>query len=187
MAARELVKRQILSMERELAILHELCTKVELRVPFLRLVQKNEIVQLRMRFDPDESNCFVLRQQPVIWLSYDWKDQNGVQSKLDSRERYIEFAWFGVKIRAHFMPVSHWKDRKFTFRFAETRTSIAFYSICTVADSIPSLPRSLYCKGELPTTYLPGTIKKHIAALRYTRHSMERLLQAFDQLADRYI
>jgi len=186
-ATQEIVKRQIIAMEKDLAEIHALCTNVKLCIPFLRLVQRKDILQLRMRFDPEETKCFVLRQQPVIWLSYDWKDQKGVQSKPGSRERYIEFEWFGVKARAYFMPVSHWQDREFTFRFVGTGTPISFYSKCTLTECIPSLPRSLYSNDMPPTNYSPVVIKKHIAAVRYTRQCMESLLESFDQVADKYM
>lgn len=183
----EVVKQHIVSMEQNLAVIYKLSTEAELYIPFLRLVQRNELLQLRMRFNYEEKKYYVLRQQPVIWLSYDWKHHRGVQSKPDSMERYIEFEWFGLKARAYFMPVPHWKDREFTFRFATTNTSIVFNSSCTMADIIPPLPRSLFYKDGDLRKCTSEVIKKHVAALRYTRYHIKAILELFDKLADKHM
>lgn len=183
-AARGAVKENVIAMQEELADAHKLYAETEITLPFLRLVCLDEnILQMRLRIDPADSKFYVMRHCPVVWLSYYWRKQKGLPAGKTTRTRYFEFMWFSVKIRAYFRPTSHWKDRVFTFRFADTNARVTYNATSKMTDIIPPLPPPLYTADSKKKSPSSKEVKDHVFAMIRVKQTIDRLLDAFNVIA----
>ena len=186
--ARETAQHSIALIEKDFAMFRTTYDDFTFTVPCLRLVARKDILQLRMQCDVTDDTIYVLRQSPIVWLSYDWKDQKGIVSSRGGNLRYIEFAWFGVTIHAHFEPTKSWKDRKFIFRFAETGASVGFGMNCSLVDSAPSTPISPYKRNRYANTDPPfQEVKDYVEGLIRIKDLMISVIDCFDELADKHL
>lgn len=185
-ASLEQVRKNIAHIEDSFDELHKAYMEVEFEASFLRLVAQKDILQLRMGYG-QEQDVYVLRQTPIVWLSYEWRDEKGRPSERQPGFRYIEFKWFGVAIRAHFKPTEAWKDREFFFRFAETGASAGFDVKCSLVDTLPPIPSSPYANSDRNARYpVTPRVRTYITALIHIKTMMRTHLDTFRALADKY-
>lgn len=183
------IKKKVGRMEAQFVAHYKAFAEIEIVLPFICIMNDDdEILQLRVRCDPNDDTTYVIRQMPIIRISYEHRHEKGIAAPNLPGFRYFEFAWIGVKIRAYFEPTLSWGTRTLIFRFADTNAIVMSRVTCKLADMVPPMPAPPVLDEEARCVQvLTHRIKTYAERLLSIKEMMNSILITFDNLSEKYI
>lgn len=132
--AQSLVRKEIENLEKHARVLTKAYADVRFVAPILMLVIENEILQVRMKNNHvDDTREVILRHMPLIWLSYELRDEPVKASCWFPNCDSIDFILCGLECIALFRPTDSWKEREITVVFKSTHSVVAFDEKCKIS------------------------------------------------------